>query len=261
MTTEEYAKYMESPEMEIRSVKGSEVKQRISFVARKPVIDLATIGCNPFTENLKHTITTIVYVIKAGKYYKIGITSDINKRLLSIQTGNPIKLDVVHTEIGNWHTERALHKTFKEYRREGEWFKLPKKIVDNIIIKGFSQYVPLIIIPYSVEEDICCLYTHHSYRKHIAKMSPNAKSLFLWLMYDITTGDEVIWINSIRYMKESSVAINTFKKSITELCKAAVIYPIENLQNMYWLNPRLFFKGSRVKKYPDNLVDYSNVSR
>lgn len=58
---------------------------------------------------------------------KIGITRGLNGRLLSLQTGNPKKLEIIASlpipsrrvvEIA----EQALHEVFDEFRLVGEWF-------------------------------------------------------------------------------------------------------------------------------------------
>lgn len=78
----------------------------------------------------------MIYLIKTkdNDFYKIGYTSDcINKRLKSIQTGCPYKLKVINKIKGKWEQERILHTLFKEYRTQGEWFKLDKQHL-NILL-------------------------------------------------------------------------------------------------------------------------------
>ena len=67
--------------------------------------------------------------------YKIGVTRcyEENRRLKSIQTGNSQKLKMLMTFGTSWpfRLESMLHNRFKEYRLLGEWFELPKEIVDD----------------------------------------------------------------------------------------------------------------------------------
>lgn len=70
-----------------------------------------------------------LYVIRAvgTNLYKIGITSrSVADRLKELQTGNPIKLEVVRSYqfIGTSKIERELHEHLYAYRRSGEWFEL-----------------------------------------------------------------------------------------------------------------------------------------
>lgn len=59
--------------------------------------------------------------------YKIGYTSsDVNKRIKSLQTGNPgiiSVLSIFETEYGQ-KVERALHRRYSHLRLKGEWFHL-----------------------------------------------------------------------------------------------------------------------------------------
>lgn len=69
----------------------------------------------------------IVYVVQAetGGPVKIGYSREggLKSRVASLQTGNPYKLRVVHTEPGSVEDERELHRTFRRYRMSGEWFR------------------------------------------------------------------------------------------------------------------------------------------
>jgi predicted GIY-YIG superfamily endonuclease len=60
--------------------------------------------------------------------YKIGITKDINRRIKSIQTGNPFKLFVHHEEpIPEEQLkfiETQIHKNLSHKRSKGEWFNI-----------------------------------------------------------------------------------------------------------------------------------------
>jgi hypothetical protein len=83
-------------------------------------------------------INGIVYIIQAGdtKYYKIGITSgSIGKRLDSLQTGNHLKLNIIHTYYSNNinKLEKELHERYSDKRSIGEWFILEDTILKNLI--------------------------------------------------------------------------------------------------------------------------------
>lgn len=68
-----------------------------------------------------------VYLIRGndGKY-KIGISTDPQKRILQLQTGNSEKLTLIDVyESSNAHKiESTLHKLYSFSRNEGEWFDL-----------------------------------------------------------------------------------------------------------------------------------------
>ena len=74
-----------------------------------------------------------VYLIRGPKngseqLYKIGQTSNMQNRMRNLQTGSPIKLEIVkfiQTEDA-LTIERKLHDAFRETRIRGEWFALKK---------------------------------------------------------------------------------------------------------------------------------------
>ena len=71
----------------------------------------------------------VVYFIRAGNKgaIKIGVASDLAKRLETLQTGNPFQLKVLATipcssEQHAYELERRMHKLFASKRIRGEWF-------------------------------------------------------------------------------------------------------------------------------------------
>lgn len=72
--------------------------------------------------------------------WKVGITTNINKRLQTLRVGNPnishveCTYDIRSREIA-YMVENLVHKRFKEYKINGEWFAeqcLNKDIFLNI---------------------------------------------------------------------------------------------------------------------------------
>lgn len=93
------------------------------------------------------------------------------------------------------------------------------------------------------------LYITSELRKLVCNLSPSAKELYLWIMYEVEVGEDALWINKVRFMEENSTSLNTYKKAVEELIRYAFIaYTI--VKDVYWINPNFFFKGDRVKKYP-----------
>lgn len=62
-----------------------------------------------------------VYVIGFGPYVKIGITTNLTRRLADLQTPEPV---ILYAFFEGWlHEELELHKRFAEWRLNGEWFR------------------------------------------------------------------------------------------------------------------------------------------
>ena len=71
-----------------------------------------------------------VYIIGNRKegYYKIGVSNNPEKRLNSVQTGCPFRIELinVYEETKQWpayRLEHELHIAFRAYNTYGEWFK------------------------------------------------------------------------------------------------------------------------------------------
>lgn len=54
---------------------------------------------------------------------KIGTAKNVDKRMGSLQTGNPEELTLLHTLIGGRKLERQLHRQFSAHHVKGEWFQ------------------------------------------------------------------------------------------------------------------------------------------
>ena len=68
-----------------------------------------------------------VYAIHShGPFYKIGCSFDVNQRLATLQTGNPLKLRIVGTfKVDDVYSlEEKIHKLLDDRRINGEWFAM-----------------------------------------------------------------------------------------------------------------------------------------
>lgn len=90
-------------------------------------------NCQFGSQPRKNARDGIVYVIRAGQtnLYKIGRTTNIDRRLRQLQTMNSQQLSVVkliqcHDAIA---VETTLHQKYKSYRRQGEWFELDESVI------------------------------------------------------------------------------------------------------------------------------------
>jgi hypothetical protein len=77
-------------------------------------------------EDLADTSFGFVYLMKFGKYHKIGRSNSVGRREYELGTKLPEELTTVHTiktddPVG---IEKYWHSRFADKRREGEWFEL-----------------------------------------------------------------------------------------------------------------------------------------
>jgi len=71
-----------------------------------------------------------VYVLGFGAYVKIGISVDVDGRMIALQTPEPVKL--YGLVVGWLREERELHKRFAAYRLQGEWFRREGELAEWI---------------------------------------------------------------------------------------------------------------------------------
>lgn len=86
---------------------------------------------------------TGIYILYSCGYYKIGITTNIDKRISDLQTGNPFLIQLVFFKIINDASalESELHKKYKNKNVLGEWFWLNNEDIQDIrVAVDLNQY-------------------------------------------------------------------------------------------------------------------------
>ena len=74
-----------------------------------------------------------VYLLKVGRYYKIGKADIMDRRVKQLRLVLPEEAVVIHAiETGDpLGIEAYWHRRYKEYRKRGEFFDLPESEVDE----------------------------------------------------------------------------------------------------------------------------------
>lgn len=91
------------------------------------------------TEHNQHSqnnnISGEVYLLQSDKYYKIGKTTNFEKRFRDIKLQLPAKVICIHRiNTNNINMlESHWHKYFKNKRKNGEWFELSRNDVDEFV--------------------------------------------------------------------------------------------------------------------------------
>ncbi len=98
------------------------------------------------------------------------------------------------------------------------------------------------------------LFKDKENRLIVSFLGPRAQRLFIWLLFEVENGKDFLWINVHRYMKENKIAdMKTYRAAVVELCRYMFLFKHPNYKNVFWINPRYFFSGSLMNKYPNNL--------
>lgn len=78
-----------------------------------------------------------IYVVRSGvsNLYKIGRTTNLKKRLQTLQTSCAVSLNVVKTLFCSdaIALEKAAHSKFAHYRKTGEWFALNNEQLNQLL--------------------------------------------------------------------------------------------------------------------------------
>lgn len=80
------------------------------------------------------------------------------------------------------------------------------------------------------------------------------RDLWHWINHILSPAQDYVWINYVEYMQESQCSsINTYKTALYQLISVGLL-AASQVKGVYWINPRFSFQGSRINKYPDNIV-------
>jgi len=87
----------------------------------------------------KSVAESVVYFIQSGEegLIKIGSSTDLINRIITLQIGNPCELKLRESIKGNWEKEKEIQNKFQHIKYRGEWF-FPTVELTNYIkeIKG-----------------------------------------------------------------------------------------------------------------------------
>lgn len=89
----------------------------------------------------KEILPTFVYFVadKLAGMVKIGYSNDPTRRLIALQTSHHTRLEILAMLPGDERLESRLHRQFKMYRTEGEWFRLEGELASYIAEVARSQ--------------------------------------------------------------------------------------------------------------------------
>lgn len=89
------------------------------------------------------------------------------------------------------------------------------------------------------------VYVSKDRRKVINSLSANSSKLLNWCIQEMDVKQDWFWLNKQRYMDETGVAYNTYKKSAKELQDMGLILKT-SYTDVFWVNPHFFFRGNRM---------------
>ena len=86
------------------------------------------------------------------------------------------------------------------------------------------------------------------------KLPIRSKELYLHILHHLKPAKDWIWIDRVKYMESMGItSVNTFRGAVIHLAAGGYVSIHPLIQDLLWINPHFFFKGSRVNKYPDKV--------
>lgn len=81
-----------------------------------------------------------------------------------------------------------------------------------------------------------------------------SKELYLFIIHKIPQTKDYLWIDRVKYMSGMKIkSVNTFKEAVSRLALGGYVAKHDLIQDLLWINPQYFFKGSRINKFKDNV--------
>lgn len=83
-----------------------------------------------------------IYFLAGAGLIKIGVTTDVDKRIRSLENSSPVLLEFLGCYPGTRSDERALHDRFKHLRRHGEWFDDCAELIayiESVVADGWHR--------------------------------------------------------------------------------------------------------------------------
>lgn len=181
----------------------------------------------------------MIYLLKSGKFLKIGFTSNIENRIKQYKTHNPDILVLPMIE-GTREDEKKLHTLCKQWKYDTEWFYYNPKIIDLFLESNPNNKV-------IVREPHVKIY--QSFLNKLYKFKK--KSLFDVLFKFIEISEENpmrINCNKNTY-SQISKELNKTSKTIEALTKELIQNElIIEYNNQYIINPKYIWKGNVIAR-------------
>lgn len=108
---------------------------------------------------------------------------------------------------------------------------------------------------YLEKDEYAKVFVNSDKRKFMCKLNDVAKGMFIWLLYSVEPSKDIIQIDRVRSSRELDIrSTATFYKGLNALIDKGIICKVNGTKHSYWINPQVFFNGSRPNKYPEQTV-------
>jgi len=91
---------------------------------------------------LEYNPLFVYFITSSEGLIKIGLSSNPEKRLKTLQTASPYYLKLIYKMYGSRELEKYLHELFKQYHVKNEWFECSEVIIKFTGYKFIPSYIP-----------------------------------------------------------------------------------------------------------------------
>lgn len=186
----------------------------------------------------------MIYLIEQDNYYKIGYTSNLERRLKEYSTHN-INFKLIDTIEGDKSFEDLLHKKFKHLKYNNEWFHK-----NDEILKYFKNTKGIKEIP----KDFVYMFP-----RVLDKLRELTEASLKVLNYVVLNagyaGDPPIGnifnFNAVvaeHMSTKMNISTYAIKKSLKQLVALELLIKDKKVRGVYYVNPLYFWKGKLSDK-------------
>lgn len=104
------------------------------------------------------------------------------------------------------------------------------------------------------------LYVNSGIKDIAFKLSARGIRLLMWIMLNLKTKKDIIYVNYTKIMKDIDCSAMTVREGIKDLVRAGLVSPTSE-NNIIWVNPSYFFRGSRINKYVNKVKIRYNYAK
>jgi hypothetical protein len=103
----------------------------------------------------------------------------------------------------------------------------------------------------------CRVYVDAVFSEDRNALSLRSKEMLLWMLGRLRSGEDVVIIHPENYMALFDIAsVSTVRKAIKGLIAANMLAKTD-VRNVYFINANYFFRGSRIRKWPEQSRPYA----
>jgi len=103
----------------------------------------------------------------------------------------------------------------------------------------------------------CRIYVDAVFNEDRNALSLRSKEMLLWIIGRLRSGEDVVLIHPENYMALFAIAsVSTVRKAIKGLIAANMLAKTD-VRNVYFINATYFFRGSRIRKWPEQSRPYA----